>query len=249
MGVVIKLVMLLVGTAATIIALTGDATDDDKSQQKSSFPTFNMRGKISLGLLAAALLLGVWDLFLSESAEQDKVDQIIANGEKLQETTDQLSTIHTDLKQVGASQTTVLGAMKETEKKLDATQQKQSENLADTKKTLESAASIEKQLLRLPRVLTSSEVSINEPVSPSSGMELSIESGNILRYTIASPNAISRQELLDWNIKVQLGNKQFPVTELTGEIIAGGKEGEKQKVLIRHPSVIEASLVYTIYEL
>ena len=249
MGVVLKILLLLVGSAATLIALTGDAIDSEEaSNNKSLFPKFNGRGKLSLTLLCVALVLGVWDAFLSDASEQEKIDRLVANGEALEQTTTRLSGIKQDMEGVSSTQQGVLQSIEASQDQISDARRQLGENLKKTKESLDRSMAIQNQLLRLPKVLVSNEVAINDPVTQLPD-DQSIACGDVFRYSIVSSNGVSREELASWGLEIQFGDKKFQVSELTGEIIAGGRDGQKHKILIRHPATIDASLSYTIYDI
>lgn len=249
MAIVLKICLLFVGGGATLVALSGDAIDktgEKDEQLNSKMPKFNTRGKLSIALLFLALILGVLDAYLADASEQEKIDRLIANGESLKDTTKRLGLIKNDMESVSDSQSKTLKSLDRNEKQLVRTRNELEQNLDTTNDVLIRSQSIERNLMRLPRVLVNAEAQLDKSV-----IELpnTIKSGNIFRFSIVSPDGLSSMDLKDGLIKIRLGRQVHRVTELTGEIIAGGVNGERNKILVENPSQLNASISYTIYDI
>ena len=249
MGIVLKICLLFLGCGATILALSGDALDKPEDDRgKSRLPKFNWRGKWSIGLLLLALVLGIVDAYLSDAAEQEKIDRLIANGLAIEQTTTRLGGIRDDLTDVSKSQSNVLGSLQRNKEQIATTRQELEKNLHTTNEVLGRSETIEQNLMRLPRVVVSAEQPINSPVTKFPANH-SIKRGNILRYTIVSNNGLSRDDLAGWQLEIRVGEQKHRVYDLTGEIIAGGQDGQRHEILVTHPNKIEAAISYSIYEI
>lgn len=89
------------------------------------------------------------------------------------------------------------------------------------------------------------EIDISNPVTTLPDL---IRPSQVLRFTIASPDGIANQDIESWLLDIQFGNKPFRVLRYSGELTAPGEKGEQQKILIRHPSSINATLSYAIVD-
>lgn len=251
MGIVLKICLLVVGGGATLIALSGDAIDKSEErdeQRKSKLPKFNARGKLSIALLFLALGLGIVDAYLSDASEQEKIDRLIANGESLENTTTRLGVIKNGMETVSNLQSDALESLDRNEKQLAGTRKELEQNLDTTNDVLSRSQSIERNLMRLPRVLVNAKAPLDNILIPLPKAH-AIKSGNIFRFSIVSPDGLSSMDLKDKLIQIRLGRQVHRVTELTGEVIAGGVDGELNNIIVENRSKLNASISYTIYEI